>query len=189
MIYPILIHGPGNEILRKTAAECRIYDTYRMDHGLIVSKMILTLEKIKNGVGLAAPQVDVNQRIIVSWGTRVKNPTSLPKAMLNPVVTKTKGAIRKDTEGCLSLPDVFARVDRPQKIRVKYYNVEHELKEEWFKGFEARVILHEIDHLEGIEFFDHLSKSELKKIQPSIDRIAEGKGIDVKYEIKLPTVQ
>lgn len=187
MIYPILIHGPGNEILRHRAFECLIADNTRLDHGLIISKMIRTLEKIGNGVGLAGPQVDINKRIILCWAGKAKSPTSTPKAMLNPVVTKTKGAIRKDTEGCLSLPGVYSRIDRPQKIRVKYYDIDHQLKEEWFRGFEARVILHEIDHLEGIEFFDHLSKTELEKIQPEIDEIAKGKGIDVKYQIKLPT--
>lgn len=110
-----------------------------------------------NGIGLAAPQVGVLKRIIVVDVTAPQEQAAHPYRMANPEIVWRSEDVVAGEEGCLSLPDQFGEVVRAEKIRVRYLDHENEIRELEAEGLLARCIQHEIDHLEGTLFVDHLS--------------------------------
>ena len=113
-----------------------------------------------NGIGLAAPQVGILKRLVVidcSDNKEIKKPLKL----INPEIIKLSKNTSEFEEGCLSLPSQYAKVTRPSEITLKYKNIEGLICESKFSGLEATCIQHEIDHLDGKLFVDHISK--LKK--------------------------
>ena len=124
------------------------------------------------GIGLAAIQVGVPQRILVidlqepedEDGEGVKD----PRVFINPEIVEHSDQDVPYTEGCLSVPDQYAEVDRPDRIRARWLDLDGKAHEEEITGLLATCLQHEMDHLEGILFIDHLSrlKSEmiLKKL-------------------------
>ena len=113
-----------------------------------------------NGIGLAAIQIGVPKRIIVMDIGKDKNQKE-PRFFVNPVI-KNKDVLKSTyEEGCLSVPDQFAEIDRPKKCEVEYLDYDGEKKLLKAEGLLATCIQHEMDHLEGILFIDYLSK--LKK--------------------------
>ena len=115
-----------------------------------------------NGVGLSAPQVGVNQRILVidcSGGADRDQQI----AMVNPVVTFTSGE-QKGPEGCLSFPGLFAEVARPNVVKVKGWNLEGKEVEIEGEGLLARALHHEIDHLDGVLFIQRMKKADREAI-------------------------
>mgnify|MGYP001402063386 CR=1 FL=1 len=113
-----------------------------------------------NGIGLAAIQVGVPKRIIVMDISKDENKKE-PRYFVNPVI-KNKDSIKSTyEEGCLSVPNQFAEIDRPSKCEVEYLDYKGEKKLLKAEGLLATCIQHEMDHLEGILFIDYLSK--LKK--------------------------
>ena len=120
------------------------------------------------GVGLAAPQVGVTKRIIVIDVGKSEEERE-PLRMANPEIVWESEDWSVYEEGCLSLPEYYADVERPEQVRVKYIdqtNTESELEAE---GLLATCIQHEIDHLEGVLFVDHLTSIKrgmiLRKLQ------------------------
>lgn len=104
---------------------------------------------------MAAPQMGINKRIIIVRDDMEDKDNNTFTALINPEVIKTEGKIKKDYEGCLSVPRIYALVDRPSKVKIKAKledGTEVRIKAE---DDLARVLLHEIDHLEGILFIDH----------------------------------
>ena len=123
-----------------------------------------------NGIGLAAIQIGIPKRIIVMDISK-KEGKKEPRYFVNPVI-KNKNPIKNTyEEGCLSVPDQFAEIDRPSKCEVEYldYNGEKQLLKA--EGLFATCIQHEMDHLEGILFIDYLSKLKrsmiIKKLSKS----------------------
>ena len=113
-----------------------------------------------NGIGLAAIQIGIPKRIIVMDLSKDENKKE-PKFFVNPVI-KNKDTIKSTyEEGCLSVPNQFAEIDRPQKCNVEYLDYNGEKQTLVAEGLLATCIQHEMDHLEGILFIDYLSK--LKK--------------------------
>ena len=110
-----------------------------------------------NGIGLAAPQVGVLKRIIVVDVTTPRQQPPQPYRMANPEIIWRSDDIAVGEEGCLSLPDQFGEVIRAEKIRVRFLDHENEIRELEAEGLLARCIQHEIDHLQGTLFVDHLS--------------------------------
>ena len=111
------------------------------------------------GIGLAAPQVGVSKRIVVMDLSQRENETQkgAPMFFVNPEVTWTSDELNVYEEGCLSVPDQFADVERPKKVRLKYMDYHGEPLEIEADGLLATCIQHEIDHLNGVLFVDHLS--------------------------------
>ena len=109
------------------------------------------------GVGLAAPQVGVLRRIFVMDASRDQEPAA-PRIFLNPEIVASGEETRVYEEGCLSIPEMFAEVERPAAVVVRYLSPEGEMREERLHGHGATVAQHEIDHLNGILFIDHLSR-------------------------------
>ncbi|MEQ8639835.1 MAG: peptide deformylase [Alphaproteobacteria bacterium] len=124
------------------------------------------------GIGLAAPQVGDPRRIIV---VDVSKDNSAPLRMANPQLLESSDVLADYEEGCLSLPDQYAPVRRPDHIVVRYLDHEGEMRELTADGVLATAIQHEMDHLDGILFVDHLSSlkrsmvlrrlQKLKKLQ------------------------
>jgi peptide deformylase len=118
-----------------------------------------------DGVGLAGPQVDLQQKIIVVGNGNYGE----YKAYINPEITFSSKDRETSEEGCLSLPKIFGLVTRPRKIRVKYQDLAGKVFKEKFKGFTAIVLQHEIDHLNGILFIDRAS--EITQGQDILDQL------------------
>ena len=113
-----------------------------------------------NGIGLAAIQIGVPKRIIVMDLSKDENKKE-PQYFVNPVIKKSDSSKSTYEEGCLSVPNQFAEIDRPRKCEVEYLDYSGEKKLLIAEGLLATCIQHEMDHLEGILFIDYLSK--LKK--------------------------
>jgi peptide deformylase len=108
------------------------------------------------GIGLAAPQVGVAQRVIVLDVAR-DNEKPSPLRMANPELVWVSDDDAVFSEGCLSLPEHYADVTRPARIRVRYLDHENEIRELAAEGTLATCIQHEMDHLDGVLFVDHLT--------------------------------
>jgi peptide deformylase len=108
------------------------------------------------GIGLAAPQIGVSQRVIVLDIAREDEPKA-PLRMVNPELVWVSDEDATYEEGCLSVPEHYADVVRPARIRVSYLDSEGKKQELEADGLLSTVIQHEMDHLEGILFIDHLS--------------------------------
>ena len=108
------------------------------------------------GIGLAAPQVGVVQRVIV-LDIAKEGETPDPLRMANPELTWVSDEDVIFNEGCLSLPEHYADVVRPRAIKVRYLDHENEIREREAEGLLATCIQHEMDHLDGILFVDHLT--------------------------------
>lgn len=134
-------------------------------------KDTLRTQKEPEGVGLAAPQIGKNLRVFVAdyknFQRVVINPEVVAISKKRLVNSKTKKSKKEILEGCLSLPYYYGPLKRAPKITVKYLNEKGKVTVEDFAEFDAQIILHEIDHLEGILFIDHLleEKKPLYKVE------------------------
>jgi len=108
------------------------------------------------GMGLAASQVGVLRRVIVVDVTKADEPRD-PVCMVNPELIEVSAETAVYEEGCLSFPDQYAEVTRPAEIRVRFLDVDNEVRELAVGGMRGTCIQHEMDHLDGVLFVDHLS--------------------------------
>lgn len=130
----------------------------------------------ENGVGLAAPQVGLSKKIVIidlSFGEKVD--CILP--VINPEILETEGECVME-EGCLSFPGIYEDIARPEKVKVRFQDINGETRELEADGFLARVIQHEFDHLDGILFVDRLSIVKKNLLIKSLRSIAEKGTID-----------
>tara|TARA_Y100000590_G_C15309024_1_gene859404 strand:+ start:78 stop:602 length:525 start_codon:yes stop_codon:yes gene_type:complete len=125
----------------------------------LMNDMLETMYDAK-GIGLAAIQIDVPKRIIVLDISKSENEKK-PMFFVNPLIIKKDLNLATYEEGCLSVPDQFAEIDRPSKCEVEYLDYDGNKKLLKANGLLATCIQHEMDHLEGVLFIDYLSK--LKK--------------------------
>ncbi|NQV57042.1 MAG: peptide deformylase [Rhodospirillales bacterium] len=109
------------------------------------------------GLGLAAPQVGVQKRILVADVSKDENLRD-PKCLINPEITWASEELFEYEEGCLSLPDHFAEISRPERVRISYLDRDGKSAKLEADGVLAVCIQHEMDHLDGILFVDYLSK-------------------------------
>lgn len=144
-----------NEILRKISKEIDEKTINSPDFQLLLKDMALTMKK-KDGAGLAAPQIGKNIRVItIGLENDVLH-------IINPVITKKSWAKEWGEEGCLSVPKFFAQVQRHKKIKCNFLDQSGKKKSLETTGFLARVIQHEIDHLDGILFIDKIGNPSPK---------------------------
>lgn len=118
------------------------------------------------GIGLAATQVDVHERLLVA---DVSSDQTEPHALINPVIVEKDGVTVTD-EGCLSVPGYFEPVSRAGHIRVRYLNRDGEEVETTAEGLLAVCIQHEIDHLDGKLFVDYLSEAKRGRIRKRLEK-------------------
>ena len=138
-----------------------------------VSNMYDTLYDSGNGIGLAAPQVNIKKRIVVI-DLKVDG-ISQPLTFINPVITNFSEEKFINQEGCLSVPEYFADVKRSKEITLEWYDVDGKVSKKSFSGLLSICIQHEIDHLDGILFIDHLSSLKRKM---AIQKIKKSKNKD-----------
>ncbi|MFV1918041.1 peptide deformylase [Sphingomonas sp. MJ1 (PH-R8)] len=114
------------------------------------------------GIGLAAIQVAVPKRVLVidlqEQEDEEGKPVKEPRAFVNPEILETSDECSLYKEGCLSIPDQFADVERPARCRVRWLDEQGVEHDEWLEGLLATCLQHEMDHLNGVLFIDHLSR-------------------------------
>ena len=145
--------------LRKTSQEVAFNPTDTTIH-YFVHRLFKTVRHPSSmGVGIAAPQVGINKRII--WVKRFdKVEEEMPvEVYINPKISRYSDEVKETMEGCLSIPDRREKVIRPDKITIEYQTLDGKLHQETVDGFTSVIFQHEIDHLDGILYLDHL-KSE-----------------------------
>ena len=165
MTIKVILTEP-NKILRQVSKPVEIVGKEEQN---LMDDMIETMYKA-NGIGLAAIQIGVPKRIIVMDISKDENKKK-PRYFVNPVI-KNKDILKSTyEEGCLSVPNQFAEIDRPDQCLVKYLDYNGEKKEINAKGMLATCIQHEMDHLEGILFIDYLSKLKKTMIIKKLSKI------------------
>lgn len=130
-----------------------------------------------NGVGLAGPQVGKLLRIYIfrdEWlnpdGQYEMGP---PQVAINPILSSPSKETGTMLEGCLSVPNVHVKVDRPQKIHIRYQDLKGEFIEKDLEGFLARVNMHENDHLNGVLHIDRASSKDRKGVEAALQKIKQ----------------
>ena len=127
------------------------------------------------GIGLAAPQVGVLQRLIVMDAVKEEGAAPRPMILFNPKVTWVSDDTNVYEEGCLSIPEQYGEVERPASVRVSWMDVDGKLKEEEFDGLWATCVQHEIDHLNGKLFIDYLSPMKRQMITRKMQKLKREK--------------
>lgn len=185
MILPIYLYG--SPVLRQKAATVKVEAEDKEQLVRFINDMVETMHKA-DGCGLAAPQVGVSKRILVVDGNELQDKypelKGFHREMVNPEFTFKSEESSSLEEGCLSIPGVDADVLRPLVVRLSYIDAGFQKKEEEFSGFAARMIQHEMDHLDGVVFTDHASPIRKKMIAAKLLRIAKGKSHPA-YKAKL----
>jgi len=190
-ILPIYLFG--TEILKKTAKPIESLDDSAVK---LIYDMFETMHEA-NGLGLAATQVGDLRRVITIDISDVTEPNAegetedtmhptspeLPKtiALINPEILSEDGRWSME-EGCLSLPHLRGEVERAEKVRVHFRDAEFKEQELLADGLLARVILHELDHLNGKLFVDRISKTKRSMLLPKLRKIRRGE-IEVDYPV------
>ncbi|HET7851383.1 MAG TPA: peptide deformylase [Methyloceanibacter sp.] len=140
-------------VLRKKAVSVERVDAELLE---LADNMLATMYEAP-GIGLAGPQVGVLRRLIVMDPSRDEEPKQ-PLIMVNPVILERGSEMRTHEEGCLSIPDVTAEIERPSTTRVAYIDAEGNTQERTLEGIWSTLVQHEIDHLNGVLFIDYLSR-------------------------------
>lgn len=155
-----IIREEGDEILRKKSREIEVIDDKIRE---LLDDMVETMHKY-NGVGLAAVQVGILKKAIVIDIYDGKGPIKL----INPVIVKQKGK-QEVEEGCLSFPNKYAKMIRPEEVIVEALDENGEKVKIRAKELLAQALCHEIDHLNGIVFIDNMIPGTLEYVEPEKD--------------------
>lgn len=159
-IRPIL-HFPDERLRNPSQPVAEVNDEIRQ----LVDDMFDTMYEAP-GIGLAAPQVNVFQRVIV---IDISEDKSVPQAFINPELLETRG-VEQMEEGCLSVPGIYEMVERADWIRVRALDRNGEMFEKEAEGLLAVCIQHEIDHLDGKLFVDYLSNLKRQRIRKKLEK-------------------
>jgi len=119
------------------------------------------------GVGLAANQVDLPYRLFILNPDNEESGRDGELVFINPVITQRKGMVEQE-EGCLSFPEIYAPVRRPEKVTVTAYNLAGQEVTYHLDGLLARAVQHESDHLDGVVFIDHLTPANRLKVKEAL---------------------
>lgn len=173
MKLPVYLYG--HPVLRNKSTE--IAPDYP-DLQKLISDMFDTMYA-SEGVGLAAPQIGRNDRIVVIDADPVgeNHPECAGRklTLINPVIEVLDGDSISRSEGCLSLPGLSENVNRIEHIRLKWVDENFNAHEEEISGFLARIVQHECDHLEGKLYIDHISPIRKQLIRTKLNNIITGK--------------
>ena len=182
MILPIYLYG--SEVLRRENVDVDLSDKEGI--ATLLENMKETL-KVADGCGLAAPQVGVNKRLVIVDGRDLSDTYDylhdFVRVMINPVVLEESEEVCEYSEGCLSVPGIYAEVTRPERIKVEYYNENLEKVVEEFDRFGCRMVQHELSHLEGNLFVDNISPIRRKMIMRKLQAISKG-SVQTRYKSK-----
>jgi peptide deformylase len=181
MILPIYLYG--HPILRKVTKDISLdYPELKT----LLDNMFETMYKA-DGVGLAAPQIGLEDRIlVVDLSPYAKDDPTLKnfkKAFINAHIIERDGEEISSEEGCLSIPNIHEKVPRKNSIRIQYVDENFQPYDEVYEGIKARVIQHEYDHLEGIMFVDHIPGIRKQMIRSKLNKMLKGE-VDCSYKVK-----
>ena len=173
MIKPIYLYGAP--VLREKAVEADL--TKPSELKALIQDLKDTLTRA-DGCGLAAPQIGVSQRVVIVDGDVVADTYDYLKGfrrtLINPVITEESKEQTTYSEGCLSIPGIYCDVTRPKVITVEYYDENLKLQSETFDNFAARMIQHELSHLDGDLFTDHAAPIRRKMLSSKLQNIVKG---------------
>ena len=161
-----------NKILRQVS---KPIEKFGKDEQKIMDDMLDTMYAA-NGIGLAAIQIGIPKRIIVMDISKEKEKKE-PRYFVNPIIKNKNSEKTTYEEGCLSVPNQFAEIDRPNKCEVEYLDYNGEKKILKAEGLLATCIQHEMDHLEGILFIDYLSKLKRSMIVKKLSKLKSNTAI------------
>ena len=183
MIKPIYLYG--SEVLRQKAEPIDLGDKEGI--ASLVQDLKDTLTHA-DGCGLAAPQIGVSKRVVIVDGSDLTDTYDYLKdfrrTMINPVVTYESEKQCEYSEGCLSVPGIYADVRRPASLTVEYYDESLNKVTETFDKFAARMVQHELSHLDGDLFTDHIPPIRKKMYGKKLQNIAHGK-VQTRYNTKI----
>ena len=173
MILPIVAYG--SNVLR---SQCKEIDSSYSNLDQLIENMFETMYAA-SGVGLAAPQINKSIRLFIVDTSPFKDDDSpdhvvCKKIFINPKITSITGESWSFSEGCLSIPEVREDVKRLSEITIEYFDKEFNKYIETYDGLNARVILHEYDHIEGILFVDKISPLRKRMIKGKLKDISNG---------------
>jgi len=165
MLRPILIH-PDPRLKKR----CDPVTEITPEIARLAEDMLATMYDAP-GIGLAAPQIGVNRRVIVMDCVKEPGVAPRPMVLINPVITWASEDTSVYDEGCLSIPDQYADVTRPAEVRVKWLALDGTEQEEQFAGLWATCVQHEIDHLDGKLFIDYLGPLKRQMITRRMEKL------------------
>lgn len=181
MILPIYLYG--HPVLRKVTKDIPV--DYP-DLKTLLDNMFETLYK-SDGIGLAAPQIGLEDRILVVDLSPLadQDPSfkDFKRVFINAHIIERDGPEEAVEEGCLSIPDIHEKVPRQHRIRIRYLDENLQTHDEVYEGYKARVIQHEYDHLEGIMFIDHIAGIRKQMIRSKLNKIMRG-DVNCSYKVK-----
>ena len=176
-ILPILI-APHPTLKAKAKKVAEVDDALRT----LLDDMLDTMYDAP-GIGLAANQIGSLQRVLVmDCGGRDEGEEPRPIKLVNPEIVAVSEELSSYEEGCLSIPEQFADVERPAVVRVKYLDETGKKQEREFDGLEATCVQHEIDHLDGILFVDHLSNLKRNMLMKKLKKYLKERDEDNEQE-------
>ena len=164
-VRPILIH-PDPRLKTACAPVSEITDDLRR----MADDMLATMYDAP-GIGLAAPQVGITQRLLVADAIKSPDAEPSPIAMVNPEIVAASDERSTYEEGCLSLPEQYAEVERPAEVTVRWIDLQGEERQRDFDGLWATVLQHEIDHLDGVLFIDYLKPLKRQMITRKMQKL------------------
>ncbi len=168
-IRPIVLYNDNEAALRKKSEPVRVVNR-RVKK--LVQDLKDTLLNRGDGIGLAAPQINVHSRVVLVWlGSHDDSKEELdpPLALINPEIVEA-GDEQRDYDGCLSFPGLYADTVRPHYLRVTGLDERGKPFDRVFEGFDAVLVHHEIDHLNGVLFIDRVARPEdLYRVQEDED--------------------
>ena len=183
MIQPIYLYG--SEVLRDKAAPADPGKKEELTQ--LIQDLRDTLQR-SEGCGLAAPQIGVSLRVLIVDGDVMADIypylKGFKRVMINPEVLEESSEQCEYEEGCLSVPGVYCNVRRPERIKVRYIDDTFAEKEEDFDKFAARMIQHELSHLDGVLFTDLVAPIRRKMIAKKLINISHGK-VSTRYNAKV----
>lgn len=162
---PIILHPDPR--LKKV---CAPIEAVTAELGKLAEDMLATMYDAP-GIGLAAPQVGVMQRLFVMDCVKDADAKPQPMVLLNPEITWSSEERSTYEEGCLSIPDQFADVTRPAKVRMRWLGLDGKPHEDEFDGLWATCVQHELDHLNGKLFIDYLSPIRRQMITRRMEKL------------------
>ncbi|GAB4269414.1 MAG: peptide deformylase [Pararhodobacter sp.] len=162
---PILIHPDPR--LKKV---CAPVEAVTPEIGALAEDMLQTMYDAP-GVGLAAPQVGVLQRLFVMDCVKEEGAARRPMVLINPEITWTSEETNTYEEGCLSIPDQYAEVTRPKRVRMAWTGLDGKRHEEEFDDLWAICAQHEFDHLNGKLFIDYLGPMKRQMITRRMEKL------------------
>ena len=169
MIRPIVLH-PDARLKKKSVQVENINDALIK----LAEDMMETMYDAP-GIGLAAPQVGVLERLIVMDCAKKEDEEPDPVIMVNPLITASSEEISVYEEGCLSIPEHFAEVTRPELVQVEWIDLDGRQHSEEFGGLKSTCIQHEIDHLNGKLFIDYLGPMKRQLITRKMQKFKREK--------------